>query len=46
MFDYDQGIAKVAHLAQGGDQSPLSRWCNPMLGSSSTYKTPLSCEPI
>ena len=24
----------------------LSRWCNPILGSSRMYKTPTSCEPI
>ena len=36
VLDHDQRVAEVAEPDQRLDQKPLSRWCSPIDGSSST----------
>jgi hypothetical protein len=46
VLDDDEGVAEDPQPDQRLDESRLSRWCSPMDGSSSTYRTPTRPDPI
>jgi hypothetical protein len=46
VLDDEHRVAEVAQVPQRPISRSLSRWCRPIDGSSSTYITPVSPEPI
>ncbi len=46
VLDDEDGVAEIPKLLERTEQRSLSRACNPIEGSSRTYKTPRRREPI
>jgi hypothetical protein len=46
VLHHQHGVAEIAQPLSVSMRRRLSRWCRPIEGSSSTYSTPTSPEPI